>query len=152
MADWYYQVLGKNVGPLSSKELLEKVRTGQIEADTPIRKDDSQWVPASEVNGLFAAAYQDEKYLVCPYCGNSVAKPPTTCKSCDRLLERAILKSRKSPPAKASVGSVVKWNEDSPSVAPIEDNGKDATSGRQIATPDSSTWQRLLGALRFWSR
>ena len=52
--------MGKVVGPLTAAELLSKVRKGEIGDNTPIRKNDSNWFPAVEVNGLFEAAFRDD--------------------------------------------------------------------------------------------
>jgi hypothetical protein len=65
---------------------LAKVRSGQVKEDTLIRKDDSQWVPARQVNGLLDAANQHHVQRVCPYCGQQVDHPPTTCSGCNRKL------------------------------------------------------------------
>ena len=56
MAEWYFEMMGQPVGPITGKQLLERVRSGDIVVDTPVRKDDSQWVPARDVGGLFTAA------------------------------------------------------------------------------------------------
>lgn len=84
--EWYYRVMNDVVGPLSSRNLLDVVRAGQIKHDTLIRKDDSQWVPASQVSGLLDAADQSASRRICPYCGHTVASPPTTCEGCNRKL------------------------------------------------------------------
>ncbi len=86
MTKWYYQLMNDEVGPLGPAELLEHVRSGQIKAETLIRKDDSQWVTAREVNGLFDAATKPKEQRLCPYCGHHVEKAPTTCKGCNRKL------------------------------------------------------------------
>ena len=86
---WFYDQLGQVFGPLSSAELLAKVKSGEIAANTPIRKDDSQWVYAEEVNGLFEAALKNKPYYKCPYCGAKIDKPPTTCLNCDRDVNAA---------------------------------------------------------------
>jgi hypothetical protein len=85
---WFCEIMGVVVGPLRPSELLDKVRSGEVVPDTPVRKDDSQWVPAMEVNGLFEAAAKAIANLRCPYCGAKVGKPPTTCDGCERYLTR----------------------------------------------------------------
>jgi hypothetical protein len=45
---------------MSADELLKKVRSGDVNAATMIRKDDSTWFPAEEVDGLFEAAFKDQ--------------------------------------------------------------------------------------------
>ena len=84
--EWYYQIMSDTVGPVTSEQLLAKVRSGQVKEDTLIRKDDSQWVPARLVNGLLDAANQNHFQGVCPYCGQKVDRPPTTCSGCNRKL------------------------------------------------------------------
>lgn len=58
--NWYAKVQGKMAGPFSSSELLEKVKRREITADTPLRKDNSKWITARDVNGLFESAFPDE--------------------------------------------------------------------------------------------
>ncbi len=84
--EWYYQIMNDVVGPLTSSQLVDRVRTGQVKEDTLIRKDDSQWVPARQVNGLLEAIGQSQAQRICPYCGDKVDTPPTTCHGCNRKL------------------------------------------------------------------
>lgn len=52
--EWYYQLMGEEIGPLSASALKEKAATGDIQWDTFIRKGrDGQWVSAWRVKGLF---------------------------------------------------------------------------------------------------
>ncbi|MHB0956464.1 MAG: DUF4339 domain-containing protein [Pirellulaceae bacterium] len=84
--EWYYQIMNDVVGPMSGRQLLDKVRTGQVKEDTLIRKDDSQWVPARQVSGLLDAVHQPQVQRICPYCGQNVDPPPSTCRGCNRKL------------------------------------------------------------------
>lgn len=84
--EWYYQIMNDVVGPLNGRQLLDKVRAGQVKEDTLIRKDDSQWVPARQVNGLLDAMAQPLARRICPYCGQPVDPPPSTCRGCNRKL------------------------------------------------------------------
>ena len=84
--EWYYQIMNDVVGPLTSSQLVDRVRSGQVKEDTLIRKDDSQWVPARQVNGLLEAVSQNQTQRICPYCGHIVDNPPTTCRGCNRKL------------------------------------------------------------------
>ncbi len=84
--EWYYQIMNDVVGPLSGRQLLDKVRAGQVKEDTLVRKDDSQWVPARQVSGLLDAVVKPQSQRVCPYCGQVVDPPPTTCRGCNRKL------------------------------------------------------------------
>ena len=56
---WFYKVHAKVIGPLTNEELLRKVRVQEIKADTEVRKDNSAWFPAQQVNGLFETAFKD---------------------------------------------------------------------------------------------
>ena len=50
---WYFQVMGAEVGPLTSAELMEKVQIGQVQPDTLVRSGkDGKWVPADRWKGL----------------------------------------------------------------------------------------------------
>ncbi len=84
--EWYYQIMNDIVGPLTSSQLVDRVRSGQVKEDTLVRKDDSQWVPARQVNGLLEAVNQHRTQRICPYCGAMVDNPPTTCQGCNRKL------------------------------------------------------------------
>ena len=55
---WFCRVGGKVLGPMPGEELIKKVRTGAVKAATQIRKNDSPWFPAEEVNGLFETAFR----------------------------------------------------------------------------------------------
>lgn len=56
MARWYCKLKSEVLGPLTSGELLQKVKQGQVTEQTLVRKDDSKWTPANTVNGLFESA------------------------------------------------------------------------------------------------
>ena len=84
--EWFYQRAGQTIGPLSPKELLAKVRDGEVLPQTLVKKDDSQWVEASEVGGLTEAATKDRVYH-CPFCGGNIRKPPVTCRQCTRWVD-----------------------------------------------------------------
>jgi hypothetical protein len=95
-SEWYYESLGQILGPITAPELLQKVRRGEIREATRIRKDDSQWVDAIEVGGLFEAAHRAAVSYTCPYCGGETEKPPTLCLQCDREISAAYLKRDKT--------------------------------------------------------
>ena len=86
MAKWYYKALGSTVGPLSSREFLERVRAGDVTEEMHVRKDDALWVPARSVNGLFEYAPERSADTVCPYCGSQIDPPPTRCVKCRRRI------------------------------------------------------------------
>ena len=53
--EWYFQVMGQELGPLSVGELKAKVANGQIQPDTLVRKTaEGKWIFAGKVKGLFA--------------------------------------------------------------------------------------------------
>lgn len=89
MAEWFYEQMGQTIGPITGKQLLARVRSGDIVADTAVRKDDSQWVPARDVGGLFeAAGGRESREITCPYCGATIDRPPTRCTKCHRQVEQ----------------------------------------------------------------
>ena len=51
--EWYFQVMGAEIGPVSSTELKQRVQRGQIQADTMVRAaPDGKWQAADRVKGL----------------------------------------------------------------------------------------------------
>lgn len=53
MTNWYFQLMGDTIGPLSGAELRERAINGQITADTLISRDGTdKWIFADRVNGL----------------------------------------------------------------------------------------------------
>ncbi len=54
LKQWYFQVMGSEVGPVPPNVLREKALSGQIQPDTLVRLGrDGRWVAAERVNGLF---------------------------------------------------------------------------------------------------
>jgi hypothetical protein len=57
MAEWYYQVAGEVMGPVSLEQLKERADDGQIDEETLVREGaDAEWVAASEVDGLLESS------------------------------------------------------------------------------------------------
>ncbi len=53
MTEWYYQVTGEVIGPVSLEELKKEAGAGRIGSGTLVREGtDGQWVAASQVPGL----------------------------------------------------------------------------------------------------
>ncbi len=92
MSQWYYRTSEGEVGPLRASELLEQVAAGRIQPHTLVRKGDSQWVEAAQVDGLFDAAATGGTSFQCPFCGHKIERPPTRCAQCQRLVETAYRK------------------------------------------------------------
>ena len=91
MAEWFYRNAHcKELGPVSGAMLLELVREGDIQAGTEVRKDDSPWILACQVNGLWQAAGRPGVAFHCPYCNAVISKPPSRCEACDRDVVKAI--------------------------------------------------------------
>jgi hypothetical protein len=91
MSEWYFRAdNGKVTGPIPSSKLLELIRSGTILSETEVRKDDSNWVRACEVNGLWKAAGLPSVAFKCPFCQAVIERPPTTCKSCERPIAKAV--------------------------------------------------------------
>jgi len=92
VSQWYYRTSSGEVGPLRASELLEHVASGRIQPHTLVRKGDSQWVEAAQVDGLFDAAATGGTSFQCPFCGHPIERPPTRCAQCQRLVETAYRK------------------------------------------------------------
>jgi hypothetical protein len=90
MAQWFYKnAQGRECGPLVGSQVLELVRQGEIQAQTEVRKDDSAWTVACQINGLWQAAGRPGVAFRCPYCAASISKPPTHCQACRRDVSQA---------------------------------------------------------------
>jgi hypothetical protein len=51
--EWFYQLMGDEVGPVSSGELKRRAQQGDILPDTLVRSaPDGKWTPAERVKGL----------------------------------------------------------------------------------------------------
>ena len=58
-SQWFYQVKGNEVGPLSSAELRNLAQRGVVLTNTLVKNaPDAAWVPAERVRGLFAVPNQ----------------------------------------------------------------------------------------------
>lgn len=57
---WFCKLFGKTEGPFKPSQLMEMIRNEEVTSGTPVRKNNSEWVPAGEVMGLFEAAYKDQ--------------------------------------------------------------------------------------------
>jgi serine/threonine protein kinase len=55
-ASWYCKVFGEVMGPMSAQKLLEMAQTQKLQPKDLVRRDDSKWVPAHSVKGLFQPA------------------------------------------------------------------------------------------------
>ena len=56
-ADWYCEINGVKLGPITSAELKQLAQSGKLQPDHPVWKEGmQQTVPARTVKGLFGAA------------------------------------------------------------------------------------------------
>lgn len=91
MANWFYRTReGRQQGPFASSQLLKMIREGEIDGQTEIRKDDSPWVLACQVNGLWQAAGKPGIAFKCPFCRAAIQRPPTVCSACESKVEKAV--------------------------------------------------------------
>ena len=54
--EWFCRVMGSDVGPLNQNQLIEMARQHQLNPEDLVRRNNSSWVPAFQVKGLFEAA------------------------------------------------------------------------------------------------
>jgi phage FluMu protein Com len=91
VAEWFYRnPFGEEKGPIGGAQLLELIRRGEVKGNTEIRKDQSPWVYAYEVNGLWQAVGRPSVEFKCPHCGSTIAKPPTRCADCRKDVAKAV--------------------------------------------------------------
>ncbi|MDB4372159.1 GYF domain-containing protein [Mariniblastus sp.] len=54
MAEWFYRVMGEEIGPVTTNELRQRANSGQLLPETEVRKSGTdRWVRASQLKGLF---------------------------------------------------------------------------------------------------
>ena len=89
MAEWFVQRASDVLGPLGPTELLALVRSGMVKQDTKIRKQDSEWLTAREVGGLFEAAMRPTIENRCPECDALLENVPCVCHKCGQRVQTA---------------------------------------------------------------
>jgi RNA polymerase subunit RPABC4/transcription elongation factor Spt4 len=113
MTEWYYQVAGETVGPVSWEQLQQKAGDGEIEEGTLVREGaEAAWNAASDVAGLFAselptlatAEGPDEEgpdvrrsplnLRPCSDCGAMVSKQASVCPQCGRAFHQSSFTAR----------------------------------------------------------
>ena len=53
-SEWYYQIMGETIGPVTGAEMKGLLEEGSIALDALVRRGEGNWVFADRVTGLFA--------------------------------------------------------------------------------------------------
>ncbi len=81
-AQWYFEMMGAEIGPLSGAELMDKVKLGQIQPDTLVRKGkEGKWQSADRWKGLLPSSDDELPPAPPPTVGKpatSASQPPTS--------------------------------------------------------------------------
>ena len=117
MTQWFVQQEsnGADLGPFRPNELLDLVRSGAVNRQTLLRKDDSTWFAAGDVGGLFEAALRPTIQYFCPQCETEVTEPPVTCLKCGRQIRQGVTKitehsiAQRMDSGGSTTGSVKRW-------------------------------------------
>ena len=130
---WYCRLMGSELGPFTSKQLLEMARSHQLMPDDAVKKEaDGMWVAAHRVKGLFddPAASSIIMASLPPEVQRAVQSQPHA--HADEGL----------PPAATPESRVIKWYyiSDHTKVGPL-DFDELAAHGRQgLVKPHSRVW------------
>ena len=75
---WYYEVMGAELGPISSADLIDKAKRGQIQPDTRVRSGpEGKWQSADRVKGLFPPPPEPVIPVVAPVTPTPVRRSDT---------------------------------------------------------------------------
>ena len=100
-SEWFYKVLGDEVGPVSAAELRNLAQHGTIDCNTLVkRSSDGEWVLAERLQGLF-----------------SVSDAPSSSKM---VIQAAGLPSEPTPPKDPTVAHLAKEHATVAHLAKIE--------------------------------
>jgi len=143
--EWFCQVMGAEVGPLTQGQLVDMVRQHQVNPEDLVRRGNSSWVAAFEVKGLFEAAAKPPSTKSSTQPENGTAKP--TAAEASVTAQPA---SPPTPPTPAAPKARTPRNDhggqvataDKPSASPTED-AKSASDWFCIASGEKQ------GPLRF---
>jgi hypothetical protein len=86
--EWFYEVMGERVGPVSSAQLRDLARQGAISVDTPISNaPDGPWVSADRVPGL-------QFFAPCASIAQMNSMPSTRALECEITSDSLVLEGQ----------------------------------------------------------
>ncbi|MCO6045063.1 DUF4339 domain-containing protein [Aeoliella sp. ICT_H6.2] len=128
-SQWYCRLMGSEMGPYSSRQLLEMARSHQITPDDAVRKGpDGRWVQASRVKGLFEDPGASTIIMA--------SLPPEVKQALESQQSSATHKAMPSEPA------AVTWHyiSDEGKVGPLEFEQLVAHGRQGLLKPKSRVW------------
>lgn len=124
---WYCEILGAELGPMSSSELRLLAERGNLKGDNRVRRGGSaEWVLASSLGELAPLVGADEKETDFELSAGQAIEPPADVSSCDARVPPAEVCRQDAPSTSLSPAGRAPSSVENAAAAPKETRGNTA--------------------------